>query len=87
MLFFADPNLAGPARRRWLGLFAAVVLASLSIPSALAQTWPERSLTLVVPFAAGGAADVSSRIMAEAMSKQLGQSIIVENVAGAGGAT
>jgi tripartite-type tricarboxylate transporter receptor subunit TctC len=75
------------ARRRWLVLSAALMLASLPMPSGLAQTWPERSLTLIVPFAAGGAADVSSRIMAEAMSKQLGQSIIIENVAGAGGAT
>jgi putative tricarboxylic transport membrane protein len=89
MCFFPDPVVvvAGPARRHWLVLFAAVMLASLPMSSGLAQTWPERSLTLIVPFAAGGASDVSSRIMAEAMSKQLGQSIIIENVAGAGGAT
>lgn len=67
---------------------ASVLIAtSLAAVAALAQSWPERSITLVVPFAAGGASDVSSRIMAEAMSKSLGQSIIVENVAGAGGAT
>jgi tripartite-type tricarboxylate transporter receptor subunit TctC len=59
----------------------------LAAGSAFAQKWPERSITLIVPFAAGGASDVSSRIMAEAMSKHLGQSIIIENVAGAGGAT
>jgi tripartite-type tricarboxylate transporter receptor subunit TctC len=64
--------------------FLGTALAPLS---ALAQSWPERSITLIVPFAAGGASDVSSRIMAEAMAKQLGQSVIVENVAGAGGAT
>src|SRR5215510_2071755 len=75
--------------RRWCGLVLAtsLMLASLPMPQGLAQIWPERSLTLIVPFAAGGASDVSSRIMAEAMSKQLGQSIIIENVAGAGGAT
>lgn len=55
--------------------------------AAIAQTYPERTITLIVPFAAGGASDVSSRIMAEAMGKILGQSIVVENVAGAGGAT
>jgi len=87
MLCFPASVVAGPARRRSLALIAALMLASLPMPSGLAQTWPERSLTLIVPFAAGGAADVSSRIMAEAMSKQLGQSIIIENVAGAGGAT
>src|SRR5262249_25613034 len=54
---------------------------------ASAEKWRERSITLIVPFAAGGASDVSSRIMAEVMSKHLGQSIIIENVAGAGGAT
>jgi tripartite-type tricarboxylate transporter receptor subunit TctC len=75
------------ARWGWRALLAAAVLASLPTPSGLAQTWPERSLTLIVPFAAGGASDVSSRIMAEAMSKLLGQTIIIENVAGAGGAT
>jgi tripartite-type tricarboxylate transporter receptor subunit TctC len=53
----------------------------------MAQNYPERTITLIVPFAAGGASDVSSRIMAEALTKILGQSVIVENVAGAGGGT
>ena len=61
-------------------------LAAPVVPLA-AQTYPERTITLIVPFAAGGASDVSSRIMAEAMSKSLGQQIVIENVAGAGGAT
>ncbi len=60
---------------------------SLAAASAWAQNWPERSITLIVPFAPGGASDVSSRIMAEVMSKRLGQTIVIENVAGAGGAT
>src|SRR5512138_2758977 len=64
-----------------LGLLATILAAA----SAAAQGWPERNITLIVPFAPGGASDVSSRIMAEAMSKPLGRSIIVENVAGAGG--
>lgn len=73
---------------RAISILAFGFLASILAPlSAFAQNWPERSITLIVPFAAGGAADVSSRIMAEAMAKQLGQSVIVENVAGAGGAT
>jgi tripartite-type tricarboxylate transporter receptor subunit TctC len=54
---------------------------------AFAQPFPDRPLTLIVPFAAGGAADTTGRIMADAMAKHLGQSIVVENVAGAGGAT
>jgi tripartite-type tricarboxylate transporter receptor subunit TctC len=80
---------AGHARipRAVTTIALAIVGAIFSLHSALAQKWPERSITLIVPFAAGGASDVSSRIMAEAMAKQLGQSVIVENVAGAGGAT
>jgi tripartite-type tricarboxylate transporter receptor subunit TctC len=70
-----------------LGLATALCLAALPMAAPSAQTWPERNITLIVPFAAGGASDVSSRIMAEAMSKLVGQSIIIENVAGAGGAT
>ena len=68
-------------------LASALIAASLAAGTAFAQKWPERSITLIVPFAAGGASDVSSRIMAEVMSKRLGQSIIIENAAGAGGAT
>ena len=71
------------ASRVLIGLLAVALGSSL----ASAQSYPERNITLIVPFAAGGASDVSSRIMAESMSKILGQTVIVENVAGAGGAT
>ena len=67
-------------------LLTACLALGLIAPAA-AQNYPDRTITLIVPFAAGGASDVSSRIMAEAMGKILGQSIVVENVAGAGGAT
>ncbi len=53
--------------------------------AATAQDFPDRSITLVVPFAAGGSTDVVARIVAEAMSADLGQQVIVENVGGAGG--
>ena len=75
------------ARRAFANLTFAVAATSLVALPVQAEKWPERSITLIVPFAAGGASDVSSRIMAEAMSKHLGQSVIIENVAGAGGAT
>nr|WP_245450184.1 tripartite tricarboxylate transporter substrate binding protein BugD [Chelatococcus asaccharovorans] len=52
-----------------------------------AAAYPERPITMIVPFAAGGPTDVIARIVAENMSKTLGQQIIVENVAGAGGTT
>jgi putative tricarboxylic transport membrane protein len=75
------------AWRAIVTLVSFLITTSLAPVSAFAQNWPERSITLIVPFAAGGASDVSSRIMAETMSKHLGQSIIIENAAGAGGAT
>jgi tripartite-type tricarboxylate transporter receptor subunit TctC len=61
---------------------AAVVAVPLL---AHAQTYPERTITVVVPFAAGGPTDTVTRLVAEAMSKDLGQQIVVENVGGAGG--
>ena len=80
--------LAQPTLRRAIAtLLCVLIAAGIAGTLSLAQSWPERSITLIVPFAPGGASDVSSRIMAEVMSKQLGQSIIIENVAGAGGAT
>jgi tripartite-type tricarboxylate transporter receptor subunit TctC len=52
---------------------------------AAAQTYPARPITIVIPFAAGGGTDVVARAMAPALSQKLGQSIIIENVTGAGG--
>jgi tripartite-type tricarboxylate transporter receptor subunit TctC len=52
---------------------------------ALAETYPERTITMIVPFAAGGPTDTVARLIAEPMSKTLGQQVIVENVGGAGG--
>lgn len=63
---------------------AATAALALSSAAALAE-YPERSITIVVPFSAGGPTDTVTRLVAEAMSKDLGQQIIVENVGGAGG--
>ena len=62
----------------------AVALAAAVTP-ALAQDWPTHPVTMIVPFAAGGAFDVLGRILAPRMAETLGQQIVVENVAGAGG--
>ncbi len=80
------PNGRSPTRRAAAILLGSLVAAAAIAP-ATAQNFPERNITLIVPFAAGGASDISSRIMAEALAKILGQSVIVENVAGAGGGT
>jgi tripartite-type tricarboxylate transporter receptor subunit TctC len=61
-------------------------LTLLSVP-AQAQTYPTRSITMIVPFAAGGPTDVIARIVTSHMAQTLGQAIIIENVVGAGGTT
>lgn len=67
-------------------LFSATAIAATFIAtSASAQTYPDRSITMVVPFAAGGPTDTVARLVAESMSKDLGQQVLVENVGGAGG--
>ena len=68
-------------------LAGAGLAAALGAAPVQAQTYPERTITMIVPFAAGGAADVTGRIIAEGMQKHLGQTIIIENVGGAGGST
>lgn len=62
----------------------AGLLAFAALP-ALAQSYPTRPITVVVPFAAGGPTDTVTRLVAEVMSKDLGQQLVVENVGGAGG--
>jgi tripartite-type tricarboxylate transporter receptor subunit TctC len=63
---------------------AALLAASLCDP-AMAQTFPSKPITIVVPFAAGGSTDVVSRILAAKMSENMGSQVLVENRAGAGG--
>ncbi|MBR0810847.1 tripartite tricarboxylate transporter substrate binding protein BugD [Bradyrhizobium diazoefficiens] len=66
---------------------AALTALGSFIVTAEAQTYPTRSITMIVPFAAGGPTDVISRIVTGHMAQTLGQSIIIENVVGAGGTT
>jgi len=68
-----------------LGIAAAVF--GLTIGAAAAQGYPQRPITMIVPFAPGGPTDVVARIVGDNMSRTLGQQVIVENVAGAGGTT
>jgi tripartite-type tricarboxylate transporter receptor subunit TctC len=65
---------------------AAAALAVLSTP-ALAQTWPNRPVAMVVTYAAGGTNDIIARIIGTRMSEILGQQVVIENVGGAGGMT
>ena len=69
--------------KRLLAAFSLTLLAGFA--DAQAQTYPSRQITLVVPFPPGGSTDAAARILAERMRASLGQSIIIENVGGAGG--
>lgn len=66
--------------------FVALVLAATTV-AAHAQSYPDRPITLVVPFAPGGLSDVPARALAAIMQQQIGQSIVVENRPGASGVT
>lgn len=69
--------------RAVIGAFALAAVMT----SAAAQDFPKRNITMVVPFSAGGPTDIVARIVAEDMSRTLGQPVIIENVVGAGGTT
>ena len=64
---------------------ASVALLISAAHSGHAQSYPSRAITLVVPFPAGGGNDALARLVAERMSKTLGQQVVVENRGGAGG--
>src|SRR5258708_3252120 len=69
-------------------VLAALIVCALRYDAAgpaVAQSWPSRPLTMVVPFAAGGGTDVLGRIVGRRLSELLGQQVIIENVGGAGG--
>lgn len=71
--------------KQWIA--AAILLAMAGTNSAQAQDYPTRTATVIVPFAAGGPADITGRIVADIFSRYLGQKFVVENVVGAGGTT
>jgi tripartite-type tricarboxylate transporter receptor subunit TctC len=82
-------HYGAPSRRRGCRAIAGVALAltfgALPASPARAQTYPEHTVKIVVPFPAGGTADVVPRIIAEWLSRKWGQSVIVEDRTGAGG--
>ena len=87
-VFYGHPLRVGATklpRRRFLNLAAGAAALPVVSRSAIAQTYPSRPITMIVPFAAGGNTDVIGRVIAERMGGLLGQPITIENVSGADG--
>jgi tripartite-type tricarboxylate transporter receptor subunit TctC len=85
-----EPRIEGNAmsklgRRKFLHLAAGAVALPAVSRIARAQSYPARPITLIVPYAPAGLYDVQARVLAEHMRKTLGQSVVIENVGGAGG--
>lgn len=87
-----SPTTSEPVRTGFSRLFASACAAALAACSLLAApmaqaqgTYPSRPVTMIVPFPAGGTTDILGRIIAQSLSRQLGQNVIVENRGGAGG--
>jgi tripartite-type tricarboxylate transporter receptor subunit TctC len=79
---------SNPYPERWV-VFSSMLFVGLfvlSVPGVSAKDWPEKPVGLVNPFGAGGAADAQARKLAEILSRDLGQPMVVRNVTGAGGA-
>jgi tripartite-type tricarboxylate transporter receptor subunit TctC len=75
-----------PKTRRVRAAVIVLCVAAFALSrSAVAEDWPTRPVTLIVPFAPGGTTDIVARIVGQALSVRLGQSVIVENLGGAGG--
>jgi tripartite-type tricarboxylate transporter receptor subunit TctC len=79
--FVSDPKWEGGMRI----IRAVATVATLSAAPAVAQDWPNHVMTLVVPFAAGGSSDAIARIVADGISNNLQQPVVIENISGSGG--
>ena len=66
-------------------LLAAVAFCAFALPALAQDAWPSKPVKIISPFPAGGTSDVMARMVAQALSKELGQQFIVENIGGAGG--
>jgi tripartite-type tricarboxylate transporter receptor subunit TctC len=73
-------------QRRTLAALAAAGLLGLSTTAVVAQNYPDRPIRMIVPFSAGGATDTPTRLVMKKVGEQLGQTVVVENKPGAGGA-
>ena len=71
--------------RHWFAAAILLMATGINGTQTLAEDYPARTITMIVPFAAGGPADITGRIVADIFARHLGQRVVVENVGGAGG--
>lgn len=72
-------------KKRFALTAIAAVLSVMAVPGTAQAAWPERAITIIVPFPAGGGTDTFARPLAQQLGQQLGQSVVVDNKGGAGG--
>ncbi len=85
MCFRPNAYVTRRARLVWLAMIPCAIAMLLAPTSIIAQDYPNRPITLIVPWPAGGSSDIAMRAIAEVMSKRLGQPVIVDNKPGASG--
>ena len=78
-------QISEPLQKSFWNHFGSVILVSIFILGNASAQYPDKALTLVIPFPPAGSTDVLGRILAQTMSSSLGQNVIVENTGGAGG--
>ena len=77
--------MSTPLNRRRFHLASAAALATLATPAAFAQAWPAKPVRIIVPYPPGGFTDVTARLIAQKLQERLGQTVLVDNKAGANG--
>jgi tripartite-type tricarboxylate transporter receptor subunit TctC len=80
-----EQRMTNPLRRFGLPLLCALVVGALSSANSPAQNYPDRPITVIVPFAAGGLTDVPARVLAAMLQERIGQAVVVENKPGGSG--
>jgi tripartite-type tricarboxylate transporter receptor subunit TctC len=80
-----SPSEASAMKKPMLFVTLAGALAAAHAPAAHAQDWPQKPIRMIVPFGAGGGADIIGRIVAQSLQEKLGQPVVIENRPGAGG--